>query len=155
MVVPREEAKSEVAQQLWLALLEQGFTRHDAGNARRRGDVGPRGWVASTYKRGMRLWQPPTTIIGMVDAAIGGKSALNLGEVKNAMGTFYPAEKGATSTRTGTPFHGATALGLGQVLKYALLGMVPRAGVWALNPSRHTLLCPHRSLSSVPKPSKS
>lgn len=100
------------------------------------------GWVASTYKRGMRLWHIPTTIIGMVDAAIGGKSALNLGEVKNAMGTFYPAEKVLLVPELAHSLSTEQLLsGWGEVLKYALLGMVPRAGVWALNP-----LSPHFAL---------
>ncbi len=50
-------------------------------------------FAASTFKRGCRLWLIPTTVIAMVDAAIGGKTAVNNLNVKNAIGTFYPAEK--------------------------------------------------------------
>jgi 3-dehydroquinate synthase len=50
-------------------------------------------FTASTFKRGCRLQLIPTTFLGMIDAAIGGKSALNFNGVKNSIGTFYPAEK--------------------------------------------------------------
>lgn len=48
---------------------------------------------ASTYKRGCRLILIPTTFLGMIDAAIGGKTAVNFEGIKNNIGTFYPAEK--------------------------------------------------------------
>ena len=50
-------------------------------------------FAASTYKRGCRLILIPTTFLGMIDAAIGGKSAINFEGIKNSIGTFYPAEK--------------------------------------------------------------
>lgn len=46
------------------------------------------GWVASTYKRGIDFIHIPTTLLGMVDAAIGGKTAIDLDEIKNMVGTF-------------------------------------------------------------------
>ncbi len=48
--------------------------------------------AASTYKRGCRLILIPTTFLGMIDAAIGGKTAVNFKGIKNSIGTFYPAE---------------------------------------------------------------
>lgn len=50
-------------------------------------------WVASTFKRGVKLWLVPTTLLSMVDAGIGGKAAVNYQELKNALGCFYPAER--------------------------------------------------------------
>jgi 3-dehydroquinate synthase len=50
-------------------------------------------FAASLYMRGCRLALVPTTLLAMVDAALGGKSALNLGRAKNLIGTFYPAEE--------------------------------------------------------------
>jgi 3-dehydroquinate synthase len=49
-------------------------------------DIG--GFAASTYKRGMRFINVPTSLLGMVDAAIGGKTGANLGSAKNQVGSF-------------------------------------------------------------------
>jgi 3-dehydroquinate synthase len=49
-------------------------------------DIG--GFVASIYKRGISYINVPTTLLSMVDAAIGGKTGVNLNQVKNAVGTF-------------------------------------------------------------------
>jgi 3-dehydroquinate synthase len=49
------------------------------------------GFVASIYMRGIHLVLFPTTVLAMVDAAYGGKTAINLGLTKNLVGTFYPA----------------------------------------------------------------
>ena len=47
------------------------------------------GYVASIYKRGIKLGLIPTTILGMTDAAIGGKNGVNVGIYKNMVGTTY------------------------------------------------------------------
>lgn len=49
-------------------------------------------FCASIYKRGMRLRLIPTTLLAMVDAAIGGKTAIDFNSIKNNIGSFYPAE---------------------------------------------------------------
>jgi 3-dehydroquinate synthase len=53
-------------------------------------DIG--GFAASTYQRGMHFINVPTSLMGMADASIGGKTAINLGAVKNQAGTFAFAE---------------------------------------------------------------
>lgn len=50
-------------------------------------------YAVSTFKRGCRLVIIPSTLLGMVDAALGGKTAINHKSVKNQVGTFYPAEQ--------------------------------------------------------------
>ena len=50
-------------------------------------------YAASTYKRGCRLILIPTTLLGMVDASIGGKTGINYNNIKNEIGSFYSAER--------------------------------------------------------------
>lgn len=50
-------------------------------------DIG--GFIASIYRRGVKLANIPTTLLGMVDASLGGKNGVNLDGVKNVIGTFY------------------------------------------------------------------
>ena len=88
-----EECKClEVAAQVWQTLLE-GEADRNAVLVNLGGgcvcDLG--GFVAAGYKRGIRHINVPTTLLGMVDAAIGGKTAVDFGGVKNSIGHFYPA----------------------------------------------------------------
>jgi len=90
-VPPGERAKTaEVATDCWEALGTAGFTRSDAvvvvgGGATT--DLG--GFVAATWLRGVRLVHVPTTLLGMVDAAIGGKTGINTTAGKNLVGAFH------------------------------------------------------------------
>ena len=88
-----EECKSlEVAAQVWQTLLEGEADRQQVIVNLGGGavcDLG--GFVAAGYKRGIRHINIPTTLLGMVDAAIGGKTAIDFGGVKNSIGHFYPA----------------------------------------------------------------
>jgi 3-dehydroquinate synthase len=87
-----EEAKSaEVAAFCWSVLGQSEFTRTDAIVAVGGGattDLG--GFVAATWLRGVAVVQVPTTLLGMVDAAIGGKTGINTAEGKNLVGAFQP-----------------------------------------------------------------
>ncbi len=83
------------------------------------GDVA--GFVASTYMRGLPLIQLPTTLTAQVDAAIGGKTAVNLPEGKNLVGTFSQpiivvADVDTLATLSDRDFRA----GLAEVAKYAL-----------------------------------
>lgn len=86
-----EEAKQpEIAWQLWRSLSECDADRRAVLLCLGGGcvsDIG--GFVASTYRRGLRTICVPTTLVGMVDAAIGGKTALDLDGIKNVVGTFH------------------------------------------------------------------
>lgn len=54
------------------------------------GDLG--GFCAALFLRGIACWQVPTTLMGMVDSAVGGKTAVNLPEGKNLVGCVHPPE---------------------------------------------------------------
>jgi 3-dehydroquinate synthase len=87
-----EDAKQlAVAGRCWDALGEFGFTRSDAivglgGGA----TTDLAGWVAAAWLRGVRVVQVATTLAGMVDAAIGGKTGINTARGKNLVGAFHP-----------------------------------------------------------------
>jgi len=86
-----EDAKRvEVAAFCWQIMGQTDFTRTDAvvgfgGGA----TTDLAGFVAATWLRGIRLIQVPTSVAGMVDAAVGGKTGINTAEGKNLVGSFY------------------------------------------------------------------
>ncbi|QTE27803.1 3-dehydroquinate synthase [Pengzhenrongella sicca] len=87
-----EGAKTaEVAGFCWQVLGQANFTRSDAIVSLGGGATTDlAGFVASTWLRGITVVHIPTTLLGMVDAAVGGKTAINTAEGKNLVGTFYP-----------------------------------------------------------------
>ena len=87
-----EAAKtSDVAARLWGVLGRAAFTRTDAVVAIGGGSVTDLGgFVAATWLRGVRVVHVPTTLLGMVDAAVGGKTGINTEEGKNLVGSFHP-----------------------------------------------------------------
>lgn len=50
------------------------------------------GFAAATFKRGISMINIPTTLLGMVDASVGGKTGINFNGLKNEVGAFYPAD---------------------------------------------------------------
>jgi len=91
-VPPGEAAKDiAVAAGLWSRLAARGLTRSDAivgvGGG---GTTDLAGFVAATWLRGVRLVLVPTTLLAMADAAIGGKTAVNIPAGKNLVGAFHP-----------------------------------------------------------------
>ncbi len=86
-----EAAKTaEVAAYCWQALGQSGFTRSDAivsvgGGA----TTDLAGFVAATWLRGVDVVHVPTTLLAMVDAAVGGKTGINSAEGKNLIGSFH------------------------------------------------------------------
>lgn len=92
MEVPDAEAgkSAEVLVGLWNRLAEHGFTRSDAvvgfgGGA----TTDLAGFAAATWLRGVRYVSVPTTVLGMVDAAVGGKTGINIPAGKNLVGAFH------------------------------------------------------------------
>ncbi len=100
--VPDAEAAktAETASVLWAELGQAGFTRSDAVVGVGGGTVTDlAGFVAATWLRGVAVVQVPTTLLAMVDAAVGGKTGINTAEGKNLVGSFHPpAGSCATST---------------------------------------------------------
>jgi 3-dehydroquinate synthase len=86
-----EAAKSvAVAERCWSILGNAGFTRSDAVVGLGGGATTDlAGFVAATWLRGVRMVMVPTTLLGMVDAAVGGKTGINTPEGKNLVGCFY------------------------------------------------------------------
>ncbi|MGH3274255.1 MAG: 3-dehydroquinate synthase [Streptosporangiaceae bacterium] len=87
-----EEAKEiSVAAGLWSRLAARRFGRRDVIVGIGGGAVTDlAGFVAATWLRGVRLVLVPTTLLGMADAAIGGKTAINVPSGKNLVGAFHP-----------------------------------------------------------------
>lgn len=80
----------EVAAFCWQVMGQADFTRTDVVIGFGGGSVTDlAGFVAATWLRGIRLITVPTTLLGMVDAAIGGKTGINTNEGKNLVGVFH------------------------------------------------------------------
>jgi 3-dehydroquinate synthase len=109
----------QVAAYCWDVLGQIGFTRTDALVAVGGGATTDlAGFVAATWLRGVRVVHVPTTLLGMVDAAVGGKTGINTSAGKNLVGAFHPpsgvlCELTALTT---LPKHDYVA-GLAEVLK--------------------------------------
>ncbi len=121
IVLPEGEAAktAQVAADAWEQLGRAGFTRSDAvvtvgGGATT--DVG--GFVAATWLRGVPVVHVPTTLLGMVDAAVGGKTGINTGAGKNLVGAFHePAGVVCDLDLLATLPRDELVAGLGEVLK--------------------------------------
>lgn len=96
-------------------------------------DIG--GFAAATYKRGIRYVNIPTTLLGAVDASIGGKTAIDLGALKNQVGAFKEPEKTFYFPRLLETLPEKEILsGIGEILKYGLIES-PRLYKRMLEPS--------------------
>lgn len=119
--VPDGEAAKTVAvvADAWERLGAAGFTRSDAvvtvgGGATT--DVG--GFVAATWLRGVKVVHVPTSLLGMVDAAVGGKTGIDTGAGKNLVGAFHePAGVLCDIDLLATLPAAELASGLGEVVK--------------------------------------
>ena len=143
-----ERAKTAaVAADCWEALGEAGFTRSDAvvtlgGGATT--DLG--GFVAATWLRGVRVVHLPTTVLGMVDAAVGGKTGINTGAGKNLVGAFHePAGVLCDLSLLKSLPREELVAGLGEIIKCgfiadpAILDLVESAETDALTPDSPVL----------------
>lgn len=119
-----EDAKRvEVAAFCWQKLGQADFTRSDAIIGIGGGSTTDlAGFVAATWLRGVKYIAIPTTLLGMVDAAIGGKTAINTAEGKNLVGVFHAPSAVLVDLDTlqSLPKNELLA-GFGEVVKYGFI----------------------------------
>jgi 3-dehydroquinate synthase len=119
--IPDGEAAKEigVATGLWSRLAAARISRSDAIVGIGGGAVTDlAGFTAATWLRGVRVVLVPTSLLAMVDAAVGGKTAVNIAEGKNLVGVFHPpaavlADLGALATLPAAEY----VSGLAEVIK--------------------------------------
>jgi 3-dehydroquinate synthase len=124
-LVPDGEVAKDVATlaDLWRTCAELPLTRGDLVVAVGGGVVGDlAGFLAATWNRGVPVVQVPTTLLAQVDAAIGGKTGINLEAGKNLVGAFHQplAVVCAVDTLATLPPRVRTE-GFGEVVKYGLI----------------------------------
>jgi len=123
--VPSGEASKsvEMAAGLWQSLVNENTDRGSCVVAVGGGVVGDlAGFVAATFARGLPLIQVPTTLLSQVDSSVGGKTGINLPNVKNIVGAFWQPTLVAIDT------HSLESLprrefvsGLAEVVKYGVI----------------------------------
>ena len=120
-----EKSKSFASfQKIMNMLFNMNFDRSDSLIALGGGVVGDiTGFCAATYLRGINYIQVPTTLLAQVDSSVGGKTAINVPQGKNLIGSFYNPKFVLISTE----FLKTLSLeqyesGLGEVIKYAFIG---------------------------------
>ena len=119
-----DETKSiDTAVDIWEILVDKGATRSSLLINLGGGvvtDLG--GFVAATFKRGMHFVNVPTTLLGVVDAATGGKTGVNFKGLKNEIGAFATAEKVLIDTRFFKTLDFKNRLsGYAEMVKHALI----------------------------------
>ncbi|KYF77150.1 3-dehydroquinate synthase, partial [Sorangium cellulosum] len=124
VLTPGEEHKRLAAVEAALtAMLDAGADRDAVVLAHGGGvvtDIG--GFTASTLLRGVRWVAAPTTLLSMVDASVGGKTGVDLGPAKNAVGTFHqPSAVVASPAALATETDRAFRSGLAEVVKSACI----------------------------------
>jgi 3-dehydroquinate synthase len=123
VVVPGESSKSVGGvERVWRGLLAAGLDRQGLVVAHGGGVVGDlAGFAAATWLRGVRVVHAPTTLLSMVDSAVGGKTGIDL-DGKNLVGAFHqPSGVVADLAWLETLDPGELRAGLGEVWKTAIL----------------------------------
>lgn len=123
--VPDGEAakSSEWLLKIYDQLIKRDFERRDVVAALGGGVVGDlAGFAASTYLRGLAFVNFGTTLLAQVDSSIGGKTAVNLKQGKNLVGTFYPPRLVVSDVSTlATLSRRELCASLAEVVKYGMI----------------------------------
>ena len=124
VIKPGEQHKNlQTVQRIWKTLMKHHADRNALLINLGGGvitDLG--GFAASTFKRGIKFINVPTTLLAMVDAAIGGKTGIDFGGAKNQIGTFTEAEEVMINPVFLTTLPKRELLsGLAEMLKYAFV----------------------------------
>ncbi len=119
-----EESKNEVSLfRILQAMIDAGLHRNSflfAVGGGVVGDIG--GLAAALYMRGIHCVQVPTTLLAQVDSSVGGKTAVDMGKVKNVVGAFYQPEAVLVDgTFLKTLPAREIRCGLGEIVKYGAL----------------------------------
>ena len=126
VTIPQGEGSKSLAvyEKIIEKMLEAGFDRSGCVCAVGGGVVGDlAGFAAATYMRGVDFYSIPTTLLSQVDSSIGGKTAVDLRGVKNAVGAFWQPKKvliDPDTLKTLSPRE--TACGMAEAVKTALIG---------------------------------
>ena len=125
---PGEKYKTlQTAQRIWKILMRHHADRHAVMVNLGGGvitDLG--GFVASCYQRGIRFVNVPTTLLAMVDAAIGGKTGVDFGGCKNQIGTFAePMEVWISPIYLSTLPQREILSGMAEIVKYGFIAHPP------------------------------
>ncbi|MCI0492287.1 MAG: 3-dehydroquinate synthase [Planctomycetes bacterium] len=125
MVVEAGESSksSDVADELWETMLEDGADRKSVVVALGGGVVGDlAGFVAATFARGLPFVQIPTTLLAQVDSSVGGKVGINLPGAKNMVGAFWQPRAVLIDVDVlGTLPDREYRAGLAEVVKYGVI----------------------------------
>lgn len=125
IVIPADDTNKTIENlsRVWQFLTENGATRHSLLINLGGGmitDLG--GFAAATFKRGIRYVNIPTTLLGAVDAAVGGKTGINFLGFKNEIGAFYPSEYVIISSAFFTTLERKDILsGYAEMIKHTLI----------------------------------
>lgn len=144
-----EDSKTvTIAEQCWEALGAEGFTRTDLIIGVGGGAVTDlAGFVAASWLRGVAVVHVPTSLLGMVDAAVGGKTGVNTAAGKNLVGAFHPPRAVLCDTTSLTSLPSSdVAAGMAEIVKAGfiadpvILDLIETDPAVALNPSSETLV---------------
>ena len=125
-IIPDGEVNKSLkkAEEIYTWLIEKNFDRNSLIIAFGGGVIGDlAGFVASTFLRGVKLVQIPTTLLAQVDSSIGGKVGVNHFSGKNLIGAFYQPQFVVSDINfLKTLENNEYICGMGEIVKYALIG---------------------------------